>query len=161
MPGPLRNEAIGRPARRSLKPSLAREVVALPSAAPPSAPAHLGAPGREAWENAFRSAGWLVTASDAQLVEQWAEMHDERADLVVLIAAQGRTTVGSQGQLVSHPAVLQLRACEASMSRLASVLGLGPQNRARLGQKLTSAPGERVLSDAERRLALAHRGRKS
>ncbi|HLW95255.1 MAG TPA: P27 family phage terminase small subunit [Solirubrobacteraceae bacterium] len=159
MPGPLSRDSVGLPRARRATGGRAPEIVGLPSAAPPVPPAGLGAAGVAAWGSAFASAAWLQTEADVALVGQFADLHDERADLIALIAAEGRTTVGSQGQLVSHPAVVQLRAVEASIAKLAATLGLGPQNRARLGQKLTAAPGERALTDDERKLALKVLGR--
>lgn len=113
------------------------EVVALPAVSVPVAPERLGDAGRMAWSAAFASAPWLRSDVDVDLAGQWADLHDEREELRGLVAEHGRTARGSMGQQVDSPYVTQLRAVEAQILRLAAVLGLGPQNAARLGVAVT------------------------
>lgn len=111
----------------------------------PTPLADLGEAGLGAWESAFRSAPWLVSAADLQLAQLWADLHDERAELRQIVATTGREAKGSMGQATTAPAVDQLRQVEAELLKLASVLGLGPLHQARLGVQIASAAmkGER------------------
>ena len=53
-----------------------------------------------------------------------------------------RTTTGSTGQRVTSPSVTQLQIVEAGQLKLAAVLGLGPQNAARLGFSVSTDRGD-------------------
>ena len=97
----------------------------------PGPPEHLGDAGREAWVAAYRSAPWLKTVSIL------GDLHDERAELVDLVAEHGRTARGSQSQLVDHPHVGQLRQIETEMLKLSAILGVGALNAARLGVSIS------------------------
>jgi P27 family predicted phage terminase small subunit len=100
---------------------------------PPSPPAHLSEPGRNAYTAAYASAGWLVTPADDMLAIQYAELHDERHELRQAIGEHGRRVKGSMGQPTDAPEVGQLRGCERQIAAVAATLGLGPANAARLG----------------------------
>jgi hypothetical protein len=99
MPGPLSNEARGLRSRGGRVP----EVVALPSMAAPAPPERLGEAGAAAWRSAFASAAWLQTDADVALVGQFADLHDERADLIALIAEEGRTLTAGPGERALTP----------------------------------------------------------
>ena len=99
----------------------------------PSVPDDLAAAGCDAWQAAFDSAPWLRTEADFRFVRQWADLHDEREALRRLVAEHGRVSCGSMGQQVDSPYVTQLRSVEAQILKVAALLGLGPQNAARLG----------------------------
>jgi P27 family predicted phage terminase small subunit len=100
----------------------------------PHPPRNLGAPGRACWRKTWKAAGkWLVLASDGPVVERYAALHDEVAELRDLIADRGRVGIGSMGQPVTAPAVEQLRAVERLLLEHERVLGLGPLSRSRLG----------------------------
>jgi P27 family predicted phage terminase small subunit len=94
----------------------------------------LGTPGRNCWRKTWKAASkWLVLASDGPVVERYAALHDEVAQLRDLIADRGREATGSMGQRVTAPAVEQLRQVERLLLEHERVLGLGPLNRSRLG----------------------------
>jgi P27 family predicted phage terminase small subunit len=118
------------------------------------APVGLGVAGVEAWEAALASAAWLQSDADLLVLRHFADLADERAELRALIAQHGRTTTGSQGQLVESPYVGQLHRVEASMLKTAAVLGLGPTNAARLGVPLPK-PADRDDPDAPVAAAMA------
>jgi P27 family predicted phage terminase small subunit len=101
--------------------------------APPSAPSSLHAAGRDAWGALWASSPWLWSDVDQLLAAQWAALFDERRELLAALSDTGRTARGSMGQPVTHPVVDQLRQVENSMLKLGAVLGVGPQNAARLG----------------------------
>jgi P27 family predicted phage terminase small subunit len=100
----------------------------------PAAPRGLGRPGKAAWRLAWTAAGsWLVPESDGPVVERYARLADEAAELRGLIDRDGRVSMGSMGQRVTAPAVDQLRQVQNLQLRHEQTLGLGPANRARLG----------------------------
>jgi P27 family predicted phage terminase small subunit len=119
-----------------------------PVAKAPAPPRTLKAPGRAAWQAVFAQCSSWLTESDDTIVERLASLHDERAELQSAIAKAGRTARGSQGQVVTHPLIEQLRAVEASISRVEQTLGFGPSNRFRLG--VTVAKLAQARSSAER-----------
>jgi P27 family predicted phage terminase small subunit len=133
--GPISKEALGQPSHGHAKVAKAAAVVALPvnARAVPDAPAHLGDAGMTAWKRSWEAAAWLGTAADEEVVGMYCELVDERAELRNLVRDHGRTTRGSQGQMVDHPHVGQLRAVEAEIVKLWAVIGLGPVNQAKLG----------------------------
>jgi P27 family predicted phage terminase small subunit len=120
----------------------------------PRSPSSLGKAGQSAWRVVFAECKWL-TSADIATVERLSRLRDEEAELLALVESAGRTTRGSQGQLVDHPYVGQLRAVEASMVRLEQVLGLGPLHRARLGIAVAKAAAESTHAD---RLLEKYRG---
>jgi len=113
----------------------------------PAPPKRLGPAGRSAWRTAWRQCSAWLTDSDAALVERCAELADERAALREAIEKTGRTTRGSQGQLVDHPLVSQLRQVEALILKTEAVLGVGPSNRFRLGIAVARAVKDASKAD--------------
>lgn len=61
------------------------------------------------------------------------EAIDEREVLKEEIKIHGRYSKGSMGQVVTHPAVDQLRTLEALITRWESLCGFTPSDRSRLG----------------------------
>lgn len=154
--GPISNQGRGKPVRRRNKSAAPADLTLVsfnPGVSMPDSPDVLGETGRAAWSAVYASAPWLSSEADASLVQQFAELCDERAELRALIAEHGRTTRGSMGQLVDSPFVTQLRSVEGGILKLCQVLGLGPVNAARLG---VSATGSRrgTVSDEQRARAL-------
>jgi P27 family predicted phage terminase small subunit len=133
VPGQISKAAQGRISTRhggDPEPTLMR----LPDPAKlPDPPDHLGDAGRAAWRAVFLSAPWLGSDADLMLAAQLCDLTDERDALRQVIEREGRLAVGSQGQVVAHPAVSMLRACEKSLMHVAAVLGIGARNAASLG----------------------------
>jgi P27 family predicted phage terminase small subunit len=127
----------------------------------PRTPSTLGKEGQDAWAMVWAECGRWLTSSDIAAVERLAILRDEEAELRALVKETGRTTRGSQGQLVDHPYVGQLRGVEASMLRLEQLLGIGPLHRARLGVAVAKAAAETTHADAllEKYRGLAQEGR--
>lgn len=131
LPDPL---APGLPPSPLLPASRARSRAGAPAVPIPPVPRGLAAAGRAAWRRLWRVGhAWLSWDADLALLTRLCEGYDERATLQAEIAASGRTTTGSQGQLVSHPAVTQLRALEALLTRWEALCGFTPADRSRLG----------------------------
>jgi P27 family predicted phage terminase small subunit len=75
----------------------------------------------------------LSPATDTATVERYAALHQEHDELRDLIEQHGRLSRGSMGQEVSHPYIEQMRVIEDRLTKLESILGIGPLHRARLG----------------------------
>ena len=71
--------------------------------------------------------------SDTYVVERYASLQERRLHLLRTLTAEGFTTVGSQGQLVAHPAARLLSDVESKLTPLEDRLGLSPESRLRLG----------------------------
>lgn len=100
----------------------------------PEAPSSLRKIGRDAWDRLW-SVGqpWLSIRTDWDIMVRLCEAHDERAMLRKEVKKVGRYSTGSQGQLVTHPAVEQLRTIENLITRWESLCGFTPSDRSRLG----------------------------
>ncbi len=125
----------------------------------PAAPEGLSEAGRACWGLTWAAAGaWLVPESDGPVVERYARLTDEAAELRQAIAERGREARGSQGQPVTAPAVGQLRQVEQLLLKHEQVLGLGPANRARLGLAVLQVEekADLVAKMREKRIAAAN-----
>jgi P27 family predicted phage terminase small subunit len=101
---------------------------------PPPPPKGLKKPGRTMWERVWNAGKtWLSPQTDYDILERLARAHDEEEMLRARLRKDGHFTVGSTGQIVSHPAVAQLRTLELHMTRWESLCGLNPSDRSRLG----------------------------
>lgn len=76
--------------------------------------------------------------------------YDERERAYRAVRAQGRVTQGSQGQLVAHPLLKYIDACDAEIRHLEDRLGLSPKAFAQLGSNFAAA--QRSLDDINRSL---------
>jgi P27 family predicted phage terminase small subunit len=99
----------------------------------PDPPEHLGTTGKAAWELVATRCTWVDPISDLVQVERYAQLTDERAELLEEIRRSGRTARGSTGQPVVAPSVTMLRQVEAGLLKLEAALVIGPSNRARVG----------------------------
>jgi P27 family predicted phage terminase small subunit len=64
-----------------------------------------------------------------------------------VLAQDGMFAAGSQGQIVSHPAMRQERDATREFMRIMESLGAGPVGRARMG--LAVLTGQRMLADLD------------
>lgn len=100
----------------------------------PEPPDHLREVGRSYWSFVWRAGGHAYNAStDTPTVERYCSLQDRRASLLATLDAEGFTTVGSQGQVVAHPAARLLSDVETKLMALEDRLGLSPEARLRLG----------------------------
>ncbi len=100
----------------------------------PEPPEGLSQAGLDRWCRLWGVGGaWLSERTDYDLMVRLCEAHDERAKLRKEVAKKGRYSYGSQGQLVTHPAVEQLRTIENLITRWESLCGFTPSDRSRLG----------------------------
>lgn len=76
---------------------------------------------------------------DAFVVERYCTLLQRRRELLRILASEGVTTQGSQGQPVAHPAARLLGDLEAKLTPLEDRLGLSPEAAIRLGIAATEA----------------------
>ena len=134
-------ERLGNPGQRPLPAPVALRLV--PDAAAPAPPPGLRKAGKDAWARLW----WLngranpkpFLESDAALLVRLCQAYDERDELRRVIRKEGRFSTGSTGQIVSHPAVDQLRTLEALITRWEGLCGLTPLDRGRLGMVTAEA----------------------
>lgn len=67
------------------------------------------------------------------MVERLFFRYDERERAYRTMRKSGRLTYGSQGQLVPHPLLKYIDACDAEIRQLEDRLGLSPKSMAALG----------------------------
>jgi P27 family predicted phage terminase small subunit len=84
------------------------------------------------------------------IVERLFYRYDERERASRTVRKEGRITRGSQGQLVQHPLLKYIDACDAEIRQLEDRLGLSPRGMAQLGSSFATA--QRSLDDLNRTL---------
>jgi P27 family predicted phage terminase small subunit len=118
---------LGNPGKRAI-----RQTLVAPASATPRPPrAQLEEKGKEMWAKVWQH-GWL-TPADQPIVVMLCQAADERAKLREELEATPRWYQNKNGQIVSHPAVSQLRELEKQVTQWLSLLGFTPTDRARLG----------------------------
>lgn len=110
----------------------------VPAAAPfsqerPEPPAHLGEVGLTVWEVVWDYGAKVYQPADRLIIVRYCELQERRAEMMAALERDGYFSVGSQGQLVQHPAARILSDIEAKLVPLEDRLGLSPESRARLG----------------------------
>jgi phage terminase small subunit len=91
-----------------------------------NAPAGLGKDGKRLWKAILGDlpANWELDEREFQLLALAARQADDLAKLETAIKAEGVITIGSTGQPVVHPAVLEARQARLAISRLVGLLEL-------------------------------------
>lgn len=143
-----RKRALGNPGHQKL-PKLAA-VSVLPVASV-DAPAHLGDVGRAAYLHVVSTCPW-VGASDVFSLVKMCEMLDEVAVWQRDIEARGMVLETPNGTLQAHPLIAHVRDARKQIFALASLLGLSPSDRGRIGAGEVQAKSKlQALIDAEKR----------
>lgn len=131
-PKPVEQKRLaGNPGHRPLPDTLA--VLPVAEGGIPKAPKGFGRLAKQEWRRIFTVAGPWIAPTDVPLVTMFCQGCQEREELRQVIARDGRFAAGSAGQLVTHPAVGQLRALERQLTAWLSLCGFTPSDRARLG----------------------------
>lgn len=100
----------------------------------PPAPDHLNEVGAAYWFAVWTAGGRAYhPATDRYAIERYCSLQARRHYLLGVLEAEGYTTVGSQGQIVAHPAAKLLSDIETKLTPLEDRLGLNPEARLRLG----------------------------
>ncbi len=112
---------------------------------PPPAPPALDGVARRVWGEVWMAGQSAYNvASDSAVIERYASMRSRYAEFLRLLDTEGWTTVGSQGQLVAHPAAKLATDLEAKLQAMEDRLGLNPESRLRLG--LVKVEGQSKLA---------------
>lgn len=144
--------ATGRPNGRPAKPVEAQRALGNPGhrsipAAPlpgdgiqsngsvPAMPA-LGLPGAALWNHVWDAGRqWLAPEADRTIVTLLCQAQDELETIRMALASGEveRTYVSTNGTIVSHPYIAQIKDLRVQMTSWLSALGFSPADRARLG----------------------------
>lgn len=124
------------------------EVIDVGALAPvdaPPVPEGLGERGRLEWAKIWTAGRWLWPDQDYAWVEQVSRAYDDLATYRAVVAEEGLTVEGYNGQTVAHPLIAEMRKCEDTIRRCLSQLGFSPTDRARL--KLTELRASKTAQD--------------
>ena len=126
-----------------------RTLVLRPAQKVPRAPDGLLVLTKERWAVYWKSDLASATReAHLPIVERLFYRYDERERAYRAVRRQGRVTEGSQGQLVAHPLLKYIDACDAEIRQLEDRLGLSPRGMAQLGSSFIAA--QRSLDDLNR-----------
>jgi len=144
--------ATGRPSGRPAKPVEQHRLAGnpskkqLPDAPMPGEGLHgtdsvptppvLGEHGLELWAHVWVAGRtWLAPESDRTIVTMLCEAQDDYALIRDLLnsGAEPRYYVTANGQIVTHPLVVQLQNLRAQMTSWLAAIGFSPADRSRLG----------------------------
>lgn len=140
MPGPPpkpneRKRALGNPGKQKLPDP--EDTLPIPSAVKdglaPRAPEGLEGTGAAVWDKAVLLGARWIADTDLRLLARYCEALDERELLKGLVAENGLTTVGSQGQEVIGPYYKALKDLDRDLTRYEGLLGFTPADRTRIG----------------------------
>jgi P27 family predicted phage terminase small subunit len=100
----------------------------------PDPPSELGGRGTTEWAAIWEAGrAWLAPAQDYRWVEMICHAYDDIEGFRARVKRDGLIAKGSQGQVIAHPLIAEIRRAEASIQKCLSVLGFSPSDRARLG----------------------------
>jgi len=121
----------------------------------PRIPSGLGPSGRALWRKL--TVAFDFEPGEAAILETAARQADDVAALEALIAEQGLTVVGSQGQPRLNAAVPECRQSRLALARMLGMLGMPDEEdrpmsaASRSAQKASNARWNRKRSEEERR----------
>lgn len=124
-----RKRRTGNPGKRALPD--ASNVVALPPVAD-DAPVQLGPAGKAVWDLVTGQCKWLAE-SDRPTLVMLCEKFDRRQDFMARLESSDPVLFTDKGYAYANPLVGMLSTLEQELTKLLSVLGLTPTDRARLG----------------------------
>jgi P27 family predicted phage terminase small subunit len=116
------------------------------------APPILGAAGVAMWNHVWEAGRkWLSPDVDFTIVRLLCEAADEMDEIRSLLDSGevARTYTTSNGTIVTHPFVVQLKDLRVQMTSWLAAIGFSPSDRARLG--LAEVRVRNELDDLERR----------
>ena len=125
----------GNPSKKQL-PDAPAPGEGLPSVAGVPIAPELGEAGLNLWNHVWVAGRtWLSPESDRTLVTMLCEAQDEYALIRDSIASGEiqRFYVTANGQMVTHPMVVQLQNLRAQMTSWLAAIGFSPADRSRLG----------------------------
>ena len=137
MPGPPpkpneQKRRLGNPGQHKL-PDVAT-VTALPALPADDVPESLSETGAALWQSVTATGRAWLAPSDHPVLMLLCELADRRVELSAHIADHGWTvTRPGDGHMVANPAVAMLADVEKRMVHIASLLGMTPADRTRMG----------------------------
>lgn len=99
----------------------------------PVAPVELGRRGQIEWERIWSAGFWLHPDEDYHWLVMIAQAYDDIDSFRRKVKKDGLIQSGSQGQVIAHPLLAEIRKAEAVIQKSLSALGFSPSDRARLG----------------------------
>lgn len=96
----------------------------------------LGPAGSQLWVHVWQAGRqWLAPEADKTLVTLLCQAHDELETmrLALVTGEVERTYIATNGTIVSHPYIAQIKDLRVQMTSWLSALGFSPADRARLG----------------------------
>jgi P27 family predicted phage terminase small subunit len=121
--------ALGNPGHQKLPPK--SRIVALPKA-PVVPPEHLIGAAADCWRDVMATAPW-VAASDATFLVELCELVGNRAVMQAQVEKDGMVLVSPNGAYQAHPLLGHIRDVTKQIHSLASLYGLTPSDRGRIG----------------------------
>jgi len=122
------------------KPEVIKPTNVLPVSVPPAPDSFAQFEGaqfamaNELWLDIWTAGGdFYQPATDRFVIERYVALQVRRQKLIHQLEREGYTGVGSQGQMVAHPAARLVLDIEAKLPVLEDRLGLNPDARLRLG----------------------------
>lgn len=110
--------------------------------------------GAAMWISLWRNGGDLLTDADTFLILELCQLYEEKEFVRGQLAsgAVPRAYKALNGNIVTHPFVVQLKDARTQMNTLFSALGFSPTDRARLGaiDALSEDPALKLLLDRKR-----------
>lgn len=100
---------------------------------PPPPPEHLGPEAVALWHELWEDGAEAYRPTDRHAVERYCSLQERRLRLLRVLDVDGYTSMGSQGQVVAHPAARLVSDIETKLTPLEDRLGLNPDARIRLG----------------------------
>jgi P27 family predicted phage terminase small subunit len=113
----------------------------------PRAPSGLDDAGRRLWRSIWRGLedGWELDEREVELLQRACTSADHIAELEETVAEEGVTAYGAAGQVVAHPALVELRQQKLVLQRLLGALALPEE------ANVTSAASKRAQAAANKR----------
>lgn len=108
-------------------------VLAEPNSVIPDPPVGLKGRGTIEWVNIWSNVKWLHPEQDYHLVEQIVRSYDDMAEFRQQISKDGLMVRGYAGQMTANPLIKEVRACEATIRKCLSMMGISPTDRVKLG----------------------------
>lgn len=103
------------------------------SSSAPRPPTSLQAPGKALWKAIIGDldSEWELDKRELHVLERACRVEDEMRKLEAVVDKEGPTAIGSKGQVVVHPAILEGRQLKLAQLRLLAALELEDPTRQR------------------------------
>jgi len=130
------HRALGNPGHRSLPDAPAPGEALEGASSIPAPPSDLTDSGLALWSHTWEAGRqWLSPEADYQVVWLLCQAHEEIEQMRAAFAdgSAERTYISSNGSIVSHPFIAQIKDLRVQTTSWLAALGFSPADRARLG----------------------------